>query len=70
MRSFHEKRDFKSLLLQDGDVMTVLDRATIDRAFDLDYQLRHVDAIFERVFQPAPAAIRTESPRRAIALRD
>ena len=51
MRSFHERRDFKTLLLADPDVMRVLTRDEIERAFDLDDQLRHVDHIFERVFQ-------------------
>jgi adenylosuccinate lyase len=50
MRSFHEARDFKSLLLADADVTGVLPPAEIGRAFDLGEQLRHVDAIFDRVF--------------------
>jgi adenylosuccinate lyase len=50
MRSFHERRDFKSLLLQDTDLMTVLTAAEVEKAFDLDDQLRNVDAIFDRVF--------------------
>ena len=55
MRSFHERVDFKTLLLADADVMRVLGAREIDRAFDLDEQLRNVDAIFARVFA-APAA--------------
>ena len=51
MRSFHEQRDFKELLLGDDDVTRVLPAADIERAFDLDEQLRHVDAVFARVFQ-------------------
>ncbi len=50
MRSHDEGRDFQRLLLDDADVMGVLTRDEVDRAFDLDAQLRHVDAIFERVF--------------------
>jgi adenylosuccinate lyase len=50
MRSFHEKRDFKPLLLADADVMSVLTPAEIEKAFDLDDQFRNVDAIFKRVF--------------------
>jgi adenylosuccinate lyase len=53
MRAFHEQRDFKVLLLADADVTAVLPAAEIERAFDLDDQLRHVDAIFARVFTPA-----------------
>jgi adenylosuccinate lyase len=54
MLAFHEKRSFKSLLLADADVTDVLPPAEIERAFTLDEQLRHVDQIFERVFQPNP----------------
>ena len=48
--SFHEQRDFKALLLADADVTAVLPPAEIERAFDLDEQLQHVDDIFDRVF--------------------
>ena len=51
MRSFHEGRDFKSLLLADADVSRVMTPAEIERAFDLRDQLKHVDDVFERVFQ-------------------
>ncbi len=57
MRVFHEKRDFKELLLADADVMAVLDRSEIDQAFDLKHQLRNVDAVFGRVLAGAPAAL-------------
>jgi adenylosuccinate lyase len=51
MRSFSEQRSFKALLLADPDVASVLTASEIERAFSLDEQLRHVDHIFERVFQ-------------------
>jgi len=57
MRSFHEKRDFRELLLDDPDVMGVLGREVIDEAFDLRAQLRHASTIFDRVFAPATAAV-------------
>jgi len=57
MRAFHEKRDFKGLLLADADLMKMLTPAEVEKAFDLDYQLRNVDAIFERVFRSVPAAV-------------
>jgi adenylosuccinate lyase len=50
MRSFHEKQDFKPLLLADPDIKTVLPAGEIEKAFDLKEQLRHVDAVFKRVF--------------------
>jgi adenylosuccinate lyase len=55
MRAFHEQTDFKTLLVADADVAGVLGAAGIERAFDLDDQLRNVDVIFERVFAPVPA---------------
>jgi adenylosuccinate lyase len=57
MRALHENRDFKDLLLADADVTRVLSRADIERAFDLDEQLKHVDRIFERVFQEHPEVV-------------
>ena len=54
MRSFHEQRDFKQLLLADADVARALSPADIELAFDLQEQFRHVDHVFDRVFQPAP----------------
>jgi adenylosuccinate lyase len=50
MRSFHERTDFKRLVLADPDISRVLTPAEIGRAFDLDEQLRNVDVVFERVF--------------------
>jgi adenylosuccinate lyase len=55
MRSFHEQKDFKSLLLADPDLTRVLSASEIEKAFDLDDQLRNVDAIFDRVFAAVPA---------------
>jgi adenylosuccinate lyase len=57
MRSFAEQRDFRELLLADPDVTAALPASAIQTAFDLDEQLRNVDAIFERVFgtQSGPA---------------
>src|SRR5262245_32203919 len=50
MRSFQERKAFKDLLLADRDVMGVLGQADVERAFNLNEQLRNVEVIFERVF--------------------
>lgn len=50
MRSSIEGLDFRELLKQDQDLGRILTGADIDRVFDLDIQLRHVDTIFTRVF--------------------
>jgi adenylosuccinate lyase len=55
MRSFDEHRDFKALLLSDPEVTRVLSASEVERAFDLDEQLKHVDHIFDRVFHPVRA---------------
>jgi adenylosuccinate lyase len=57
MRSFSERRDFQALLLADPDVTGALSHAEIARAFDLDEQFRHVDDIFERVFDRVPSPV-------------
>jgi len=55
MLSYAEQRDFKGLLECDTDITRVLTQAEIERAFDLNEQFKHVDHIFERVFQPVAA---------------
>jgi adenylosuccinate lyase len=55
MRSFHEQKDFKTLLLADPDLMNVLTPADVEKAFDLNDQMRNIDAIFDRVFTSVPA---------------
>ena len=54
-RARAEQLDFKALLLADADVTRALPAAEIERAFDLDEQLKHVDHIFDRVFHPVRA---------------
>ena len=53
MRSHDEQTDFKTLLLDDPNVTGVLSREEIEQVFDLNVQLRHVDEIFDRVFDSA-----------------
>jgi adenylosuccinate lyase len=50
MRAADEHKDFKTLVLADRDVTSVLPQDEIERAFDLEVQLRNVDRIFDRVF--------------------
>jgi adenylosuccinate lyase len=50
MRASLEGLSFADLLRQDAEVTAVLPAADLDRVFDLDHQLRHVDTIFARVF--------------------
>ena len=59
MRAFHEKVPFKGLLLADAEVTAVLPPAEIEKAFDLNVQLRNVDRVFERVFSPVESYVTT-----------
>jgi adenylosuccinate lyase len=56
MRSFSDHSDFKALLAADSDVAGALSPEELDRAFDLDQQLRYVDDVFVRVFQCEPVS--------------
>jgi adenylosuccinate lyase len=57
MRAFHEQTDFKSLLLADSELMRVLTPADVEKAFDLEDQMRNVEVIFERVFGRTPVLV-------------
>ena len=53
MRVWSEGADFRSLVLADPDIRAHLAEPDIERLFGLEHPLRHVDAIFQRVFGPA-----------------
>jgi adenylosuccinate lyase len=55
MQAYRDGREFKQLLLEDADLTGVLKPADIERVFELGVQLRHVDAVFERVFREGEA---------------
>jgi len=50
MRAWEERRDFQSLLRNDPGVGRYLTPSDLASLFDISYHLKHVDAIFERVF--------------------
>ena len=51
MKVWAEGKDFKDLLLSDQDVTRYLDKKEIENSFDLNYHLKNVDYIFNRVFK-------------------
>jgi adenylosuccinate lyase len=51
MKAWQEDGDFRAAIEGDPEVLACLSRAQIAESFSLDRQLRHVDAIFERVFR-------------------
>jgi adenylosuccinate lyase len=50
MRSWKEGRNFRQAIYIDPEITSRVPRKTLDRAFDLQRQLRNVDKIFMRVF--------------------
>jgi adenylosuccinate lyase len=50
MRAWRGEGDFRSLLKADETVRKYLSEAEIEASFDLDYHLKHVDTVFDRVF--------------------
>jgi adenylosuccinate lyase len=50
MRFFEEGTDFKRALLGDAELLQIMPPADIEACFTPDYHLRHVDAVFQRVF--------------------
>ena len=50
MRAWRGQGEFLNLLKSDKDVAKVLSAHELETLFDLGYHLKHVDAIFERVF--------------------
>ncbi len=53
MRAWRKGRPLLKLLAQDPEITAVVDADSLAKLFDLDYHLKHVDLIFERVFGAA-----------------
>jgi adenylosuccinate lyase len=51
MKVWEEGKDFLTELLADQEVVGALGEAKIRESFDLNYHLKHVDTIFQRVFE-------------------
>ena len=49
MRAMSERADYQELLAESPEVMAVLTRAELDECFTLEYYLKNVDYIFDRV---------------------
>ena len=54
MRAWKEGLNFRELVLADKEITSRVSRAQIERAFDLQRQLRNIDKIFARVFGESP----------------
>jgi adenylosuccinate lyase len=53
MSAWRSEGDFRQLVLADPEIGKVLSEAEIEEVFRLERYLAHVDAVFDRVFQPA-----------------
>jgi adenylosuccinate lyase len=51
MKVWDEEKEFQTLIKTDGDIKAQLSNGEIERVFSLEYYLRNVDTIFERVFK-------------------
>jgi len=58
MQAWREEKNFRELIFADPDIASRVDHKTLERAFDLDRQLRNVDTIFKRVFPKLKSASR------------
>ena len=61
MRAWKENLDFHELIVNDPEIRGRVPRAKIERAFDLERQLKNIDKIFARVF-PNKAAGQKDAP--------
>jgi adenylosuccinate lyase len=52
MRAWKEDLDFRELVANEPEIRKRVPAKTLERAFDLERQLRNVDKIFARVFPP------------------
>jgi adenylosuccinate lyase len=70
MRAWKEDLDFHGLIVNDPEISGRVPRAKIERAFDLQRQLKNIDKIFARVFPNQPAAKKDAvSPKKKAAKR-
>jgi len=51
MKVWDEEKDFQTLVKADNEIKTWLSAEEIERVFSLEYYLRNIDTIFERVFR-------------------
>ena len=62
MRAWNEGGNFHEMVLKDKEITDRVPRKVIDKAFDLQRQLRNIDKIFARVFPEPPE--KKSSPER------
>ena len=63
MRAWNEDLNFRELVMKDNEITSHVSRDQIERAFDLNRQLRNVDKIFARVFKDSDLGARPTQAR-------
>jgi adenylosuccinate lyase len=62
MQAWREEKNFRELVSADPEITSRVEKKTLDRAFDLNRQLRNVDKIFKRVFPKIKLASKASRP--------
>jgi len=68
MQAWREGKNFRELIFSDPEITARVAKKTLERAFDLNRQLRNVDRIFRRVFPGGKPPV-AKSPGRKTAKR-
>ena len=50
MRAWEEKKNFRALIVNDKKILDHMSRKKIEEIFDVNYHLKYISAIFNRVF--------------------
>jgi len=66
MRAWNEGLNFRELVLRDKEITGRVPRQQIERAFDLNRQLRNIDKIFTRVFPSGNGSERQGTGKRRL----
>jgi len=64
MRAWNEGLDFRELVLRDKEITSRVPRRQVERAFDLNRQLRNINKIFARVFPNGNGSHRQAARKR------
>ena len=51
LKVWNEGREFKEVISEDPEILNYLNKKDIDELISLDYHLKHVEDIFDRVFK-------------------
>jgi len=64
MQAWREGKNFREMIFADPEITARVAKKTLERAFDLNRQLRNVDRIFRRVFPGGTPPVATSPGRK------